>query len=423
MTNNLLTLFCLVDGDATTNAFPVEIESTKTVSDLKYLIRTEKSPGFNDVDADKLTLWRVSIPDVDDDEIPVLIDNLTGKKKMRATNKLSMVFDAAFPENTICVFVQRPPPVAKRDREEDAGPSSKRKRHRPHTLMDAIEDAGLAEIAIVDDEFYLSRLNNKERVLLLDFIGQEIARNDSFTSLSSTACELKSANIKDMDKLSAPYGTLFPVVDTNELFIREAYKDLYDTILGTFDNAQPGNETQKHIVVTGTSGIGKSAFLVYFAIRLLAESDDDNPPMIIFHTNRSSTCYAFGGRSAVCSGDIKDFKPFLSLPDTWYFVDSSPDPVLDRAKTVISVSPQTLFSEAQQYRDVDRGAAWRYYMAPWSLEELTMCRTNVTSFQVVPLEAIEDLHSKIGGVPRYVLDLPTKRLNRRLNDFEGAKDM
>ncbi|KAH7057951.1 hypothetical protein BKA57DRAFT_418711 [Linnemannia elongata] len=211
-----------------------------------------------------------------------------------------------------------------------------------------------------------------------------------------------------MDKLSAPYGTLFPVVGTNELFIREAYKDLHDTILGTFDNARAGNEMQKHIVVTGTSGIGKSAFLVYFAIRLLAESDDDNPPMIIFHTKRSSKCYAFGGRSAVRSGDIKDFEPFLSLPDTWYFVDSSPDPVLDRAKTVISASPKTLFSDAHQYQDVDKGVAWRYYMAPWSLEELTMCRTNVTSFQVVPLEAMEDLYAKIGGVPRYVLERPMK---------------
>ncbi|OAQ25248.1 hypothetical protein K457DRAFT_1835879 [Linnemannia elongata AG-77] len=334
-----------------------------------------------------------------------------------------MVFDAAFPEDTIRVVVQRPPPVAKRVREEDAGPSSTRKRHRPHTLMDAIEDAGLAEIAIVDDEFDLSRLDNKQRVVLLGCIGQMVSRSDTFYSLSSTAREFQGTNMKVMDKISAPHGTKLPVVNTNELFIRETYKELHDTILGRFDNARAGNETQNQIVVTGTSGIGKSAFLVYFAIRLLAESDDDNPLMIIFHTKRSSKCYAFGGRSAVRSGDIKDFEPFLSLPDTWYFVDSSPDPVLDRAKTVISASPKTLFSEAHQYQDVDKGVAWRYYMAPWSLEELTMCRTNVTSFQVVPLEAMEDLYAKIGGVPRYVLERPMKELNLIPDDLESAKAM
>src|SRR5690348_14726939 len=54
------------------------------------------------------------------------------------------------------------------------GLSFTRKRHRPHTLMDAIEEAGLTEKAVVDDQVYLSRLDNKERVSLLDFIGQAI---------------------------------------------------------------------------------------------------------------------------------------------------------------------------------------------------------------------------------------------------------
>ncbi|KAK5796962.1 hypothetical protein F5H01DRAFT_326786 [Linnemannia elongata] len=425
MNDNHLTLFCLVDGEATSNAFPVEIESTKTIGDLKGLIKTKKTNDFQDVDADKLTLWRVSIHDDDDNDLPVLLDSVPVKKKLRATNKLSMVFDADLPEDTIHVIVQRPLPVAKRDREEDAGPSSSRKRHRPHTLKDAIEEAGLTEKAVVDDQVYLSRLSRKERVSLLASIGQDIAGDDIFSSLSRTALELHGANIKDMDKISAPRGILLPVVDTNDIYVREAYKDLYDTILGTFENNTPytGNELKKHVIVTGTSGIGKSAFLVYFAIRLLAESDDDNPPIIVFHTKRSAKCYVFGGRSTVRSGNIETFKPFLSLPDTWYFVDSTPDPVLGRAKTVISASPKTLFSEAHQYQDVDKRVAWRYYMAPWSLEELKKCRISVVGFEVVPLEAVEELYSKIGGVPRYVLERPMQNLSLRPNDLERAKVM
>ncbi|KAH7053616.1 hypothetical protein BKA57DRAFT_257103 [Linnemannia elongata] len=302
-------------------------------------------------------------------------------------------------------------------------PSSSRKRHRPHTLMDAIEEAGLSKQAVVDGQTDLSRLDNNERVSLLDYIGQVVDRTDTFNSLFSTALKLRGAHIKDMGKLSAPRDSIFPIVGTDELFIRKAYKELHDTIIGTFENAHARNAIQKHIVVTGTSGIGKSAFLVYFAIRLLAESDDDNPPMIVFHTKRSEKCYIFGGRSTVRSGSIKDFEPFLSLPDTWYLVDSSPDPVLDRAKTIISASPKTLFSEAHQYQDVDKGVAWRYYMDPWNLEELTLCRTNVTSFQVVPLETMEDLYAKIGGVPRYVLERPMKELNLHPDDLDSAKTM
>jgi hypothetical protein len=244
--------------------------------------------------------------------------------------------------------------------------------------------------------------------MLLGFIGREVDSTESFASLFSTAIELHGADFGAMDKLSAPHGSKLPIVGTHELFIRRAYKDLHNTILGKIENACAGNETQKHVVVTGTSGIGKSAFLVYLAIRLLAASNDDNPPIIIFHTKRSAECYAYGGLSTVRSGDIEDFKPFLRLPETWYFVDSSPDPILDEAKTVISASPKTLFSEVNQYQDVDKGVVFRYYMAPWSLEELIMCRTNVTGFQVVPLEALEDLYAKIGGVPRYVLERPMK---------------
>jgi len=106
---NTLTLFCLVDGDSA--PFPVEIESTKTVGSLKDSIKLKKTPRFDDVAADELTLWSVSIPvsDDDDDEAPLYIDNIleTDKKKLKATTKLSKVFGAV-PEDTIHIIVQRP---------------------------------------------------------------------------------------------------------------------------------------------------------------------------------------------------------------------------------------------------------------------------------------------------------------------------
>jgi hypothetical protein len=276
-----------------------------------------------------------------------------------------------------------------------------------YTLEDAIEKAGLTEKAVVNGKLYLSRLNNKERVSVLGFLGQKIDGDNSYDSLSSIALALQGGNIEDMDRLSAPHGLALPVTGTNDLYVRQDFKDLYNTILGTFEGGRPYDpDVRKHVVVTGTSGIGKSAFLVYFAIRLLAESDDDNPPMLIFHTKRSERCFVFGGRSTVRSGNIEDFMPFLSLPDTWYLVDSSPDPVLDRAKTIISASPKTLSSEAQHYQDVDKRVSWRYYMAPWNLEELKTCRGSVAAFEVVPLEMLEELYLEIGGVPRYVLERP-----------------
>ncbi|KAG0039254.1 hypothetical protein BGZ89_007933, partial [Linnemannia elongata] len=108
MTDNLLTLFCLVDGDSV--PFSVDIDASKTVDHLKDAIKTKKAPRFDDVAADELTLWRVSIRDDDDNDLPVLLDTVPEKKKLKATAKLSKVFDTELPDDTIHIIVQRPPP-------------------------------------------------------------------------------------------------------------------------------------------------------------------------------------------------------------------------------------------------------------------------------------------------------------------------
>ncbi|KAF9080254.1 hypothetical protein BGX23_002406, partial [Mortierella sp. AD031] len=114
MTDNPLILFCLVDGEATSHAFSVDIDRTKTVDHVKKFIKTEKTPRFDDVAADELTLWRVSIPIINDnDEVPILLTNITNKdrKKLGPATRLSKMFPEDLPEETIHIVVQRPPPA------------------------------------------------------------------------------------------------------------------------------------------------------------------------------------------------------------------------------------------------------------------------------------------------------------------------
>ncbi|KAF9895839.1 hypothetical protein BX616_008725, partial [Lobosporangium transversale] len=100
-----------------------------------------------------------------------------------------------------------------------------------------------------------------------------------YYSIVSVACELRnSGGIKDSKLLTAPEGRIFPVAGTRHLYIRDEYKELYDHITSTFST--PHGASLNRLFVTGTPGIGKSAFLVYFAIRLLAEHDEENPPII-----------------------------------------------------------------------------------------------------------------------------------------------
>ncbi|KAG0196577.1 hypothetical protein BGX28_009963 [Mortierella sp. GBA30] len=109
MSDNFLNLFCLVDGEPTSNAFPLSIPSAQTVGQLKKLIKSEKTHAFSDIDADKLTLWRVSIQDNDEeDDLPILLDSVPDKKKLKATHELSDIFEEKPPKKTIHVIIQRP---------------------------------------------------------------------------------------------------------------------------------------------------------------------------------------------------------------------------------------------------------------------------------------------------------------------------
>ncbi|KAG0343441.1 hypothetical protein BG004_005305, partial [Podila humilis] len=115
------------------------------------------------------------------------------------------------------------------------------KRQRTLIVMDTNAEDGLTEKAVLNGVPNLSLLDNGEKILLLDVLGQVARENDTCRALSRTAIKLHGTNMEDLDKLSAHHGTLLPVVETKELFIRKAYKELHDTILGTVENARVGN--------------------------------------------------------------------------------------------------------------------------------------------------------------------------------------
>ncbi|KAG0011591.1 hypothetical protein BGZ81_002101, partial [Podila clonocystis] len=87
------------------------MDPAKSVDHLKDLIKAKKAPRFDDIAADELTLWRVSIPITDSDDLPILLDNVTDKdkKKLLPVTVLSKVFPEDLSEETINIIVQRPP--------------------------------------------------------------------------------------------------------------------------------------------------------------------------------------------------------------------------------------------------------------------------------------------------------------------------
>ncbi|KAF9323102.1 hypothetical protein BG006_001762, partial [Podila minutissima] len=98
--------------ESAARVFRVKLSLDDSIGDLKNLIKTKKTNDFSDIDADKLTLWRVSTPIAEDDDVlPILLDNVTDKdkKKLRLVTRLAKVFPEDIPEETINIIVQRPP--------------------------------------------------------------------------------------------------------------------------------------------------------------------------------------------------------------------------------------------------------------------------------------------------------------------------
>ncbi|KAF9369336.1 hypothetical protein CPC16_004588, partial [Podila verticillata] len=92
MTDNRLSLFCLVNGDSTSSAFPIKSSPDDSIGDLKKLIKAEKTNDFSDIDANKLTLWRVSLPVIPANKHrPNAVSEIAFKTELDPTDDLSDV--------------------------------------------------------------------------------------------------------------------------------------------------------------------------------------------------------------------------------------------------------------------------------------------------------------------------------------------
>ncbi|ORZ04326.1 hypothetical protein BCR41DRAFT_425991 [Lobosporangium transversale] len=253
-----LKLFCIVEGEP---AFSVNINSDQTIDDLKDAIKAKK-PGLDHVAANLLTLK--------------LISGGATKEGIRKLSKGSLkVLDNEF-ENSILTFLTGQQIISftllLKDRDqlennEGDRSSSKRTKLDEDNLMKAISAAGLAQKAIINGDPNLSVLTK-------------------------------------IDMISSPLGIKIPVLMVRDLYVRSAFKELYDTIVKSFyingDNREPATK----IVVTGTA---------------------------------------------------EDFMPFLNLPSTWFLVDSSPKPELLLVRTIFSVSPKAFLSKVEAFQKVPDG--------------------------------------------------------------------
>ncbi|KAF9432549.1 hypothetical protein BGZ76_010636, partial [Entomortierella beljakovae] len=107
-----MNIFCLVDEHLLSASFSIKIDPSETVYELKKIIKAERTPRFNDLAPDELTLWRVNVESSPDRHISLEEIKIKAEavKLEVATKSVSEVFGSHFPKDTIHVIVQRTPP-------------------------------------------------------------------------------------------------------------------------------------------------------------------------------------------------------------------------------------------------------------------------------------------------------------------------
>ena len=101
-----ITLLCLVKGNTLANAFPVDINKDQLVGHLKKVIKAEKQNDFAGIDADRLKLWKVTIPGDQDDQLRNLI--LQDNEELSAINDIGDYWTTSPPKKHIHVIVKLP---------------------------------------------------------------------------------------------------------------------------------------------------------------------------------------------------------------------------------------------------------------------------------------------------------------------------
>jgi hypothetical protein len=169
-------------------------------------------------------------------------------------------------------------------------------------------------------------------------------------------------------------------------------------------------------LLTGTPGIGKSTFLIYFIIRYLYESTrapNSSKDVLIFQPAQSGAdFYAFASPNIVRKGTYSDFKAFFLLSTTWYLVDWRSEPICTPATTLFALSSNCVQDE--DFKHFEKAVTERLCMPVWTYDELEECRHHV--FPELSNRSLNYIYDRVGGVPRSCLEAPTRALRHGLSE-------
>ena len=196
---------------------------------------------------------------------------------------------------------------------------------------------------------------------------------------------------------------------SDRIFIRKSYEDITGLILE--EAARHPVEDGVNMVMSGTSGTGKSFFGLYFVWRLLHPIAGGNVPETIVWRHKqggSAGCMYHRGRFY----DIDDIEPFvyslycrnlLDSKDGWLIFDGEPPLDIPLCKCLVISSPGNLYKDVPHIKQFRESTQFRVYLPTWTLEELWEVSRVIHGSDADKLVDISERFKMFGGIARYVL--------------------
>ncbi|CAB5179533.1 unnamed protein product [Rhizophagus irregularis] len=223
-------IFCLVQGDAIKNSFPIDTRNYATFGHLRIAIKDAKQNAFVGIDADRLTLWRVDIIQTKENQ-EVIVKEHKGVE-LHSFESVGSYFQETPTSTNIRIIVEPPPPAT----------TEKGKR----SLVDSDEGQNSKRAKFADLNIISTAHKIMEGIMKLD-------ENESTYS-----------NPKNFLSLPYPYlGEKLPIdrfaIDNNRYFNFMGRKE-FRNVLETINKLRSGTGYMK-LFVYGTVGYGKSHIL------------------------------------------------------------------------------------------------------------------------------------------------------------------
>ena len=181
-----------------------------------------------------------------------------------------------------------------------------------------------------------------------------------------------------------------------EFYVRPCYAEYYDLIVTLLENTMQWKESKDQIIVTGTPGIGKSIFYIYFFQRWRRENPSSTVVVASFYDDRSPPkCFVFNPTDR--KGVKINFSQAEDYPEALHLYDGVPSGHPADFRMVCFTSPNRnwLYSLRKNFGHI------ALYMPLWTLEELQDANAQL-KLGIEP-ETIYERFQFVGGTARYCL--------------------